>query len=137
MFEKEIILEEQLAARASSSVARAENCRPMLALWIIEGLLVDQDVCALQGAGGTLTWVSGLGRPMSVNADCFSHPLNWAGSISVRGESYVEIGQRIAVILCLGIGLASSGLTVAQSSPRLGQQMSQADREPPGLHDVY
>jgi hypothetical protein len=47
----------------------------------------------------------------------------------------VEIRQRIAVILCLGIGLASSGLTVAQSSPGLGQEMSHADREPPGLHD--
>jgi len=47
----------------------------------------------------------------------------------------VEIRQRIAMILCLGIGLAPSGLTVAQSSPGLGQQMSHADREPPGLHD--
>ena len=47
----------------------------------------------------------------------------------------MEIRQRIAVILCLGIGLASSGLTVAQSSPGLGQEMSHADREPPGLHD--
>ena len=47
----------------------------------------------------------------------------------------MEIRQRIAVILCLGIGLASSGLTVAQSSPGLGQAMSHADREPSGLHD--
>jgi hypothetical protein len=47
----------------------------------------------------------------------------------------VEIRERIAVILCLGIGLASSGLTVAQSSAGLGQEMSHADREPPGLHD--
>ena len=47
----------------------------------------------------------------------------------------MEIRQRIAVILCLGIGLASSGLTVAQTSPGLGQEMSHADREPPGLHD--
>lgn len=30
----------------------------------------------------------------------------------------MEIRQRIAVILCLGIGLASSGLTVAQSLSR-------------------
>jgi hypothetical protein len=44
----------------------------------------------------------------------------------------VEIRERIAVILCLGIGLASSGLTVAQSSAGLGQEMSHADREPPG-----
>ena len=28
MFEKEIILEEQLAARCLSSVARSDNCRP-------------------------------------------------------------------------------------------------------------
>ena len=35
----------------------------------------------------------------------------------------MEIRQRIAVILCLGIGLASSGLTVAQSSPRLGEEI--------------
>ncbi len=47
----------------------------------------------------------------------------------------MEIGQRIAVILCLGIGLASSGFAVAQSSPGLGQEMNQADHEPPGLHD--
>src|ERR1700729_1891763 len=47
----------------------------------------------------------------------------------------MEIRQRIAGILCLGIGLASSGLTVAQSSPGLGQEMSHVDREPLGLHD--
>ncbi|HXO35525.1 MAG TPA: hypothetical protein VN901_24565 [Candidatus Acidoferrales bacterium] len=47
----------------------------------------------------------------------------------------MKIPQRIAGILCLGIGLASSGLTVAQSSPGLGQEMSHVDREPLGLHD--
>ena len=47
----------------------------------------------------------------------------------------MKIPRRIAVILCLGIGLASSGLTVAQSSPGLGQEMSHVDREPLGLHD--
>ena len=39
----------------------------------------------------------------------------------------MEIRQRIAVILCLGIGLASSGLTVAQSSPGSGAEMGHAE----------
>ncbi len=47
----------------------------------------------------------------------------------------MNMRHRIAVILCLGIGLTSSGLTVAQSSRGLGQEMSHADREPPGIHD--
>ena len=47
----------------------------------------------------------------------------------------MEIRQHITVILCLGIGLASSGLTVAQSSPGPGAEIGHAESAMPGLHD--
>jgi len=47
----------------------------------------------------------------------------------------VEIRQRITVILCLGIGLAASGLTVAQASPGAGAEIDHAESAVPGLHD--
>ena len=47
----------------------------------------------------------------------------------------MEIRQRIVVILCLGISLASSGLTVAQSSPGSGAEIRHSENAVPGLHD--
>jgi hypothetical protein len=42
MFEKEIILEEQLAVPCRFQCSPAGNCRPALALWTIEGLPMTQ-----------------------------------------------------------------------------------------------
>ncbi|MGC2480940.1 MAG: hypothetical protein WA423_14050, partial [Candidatus Sulfotelmatobacter sp.] len=47
----------------------------------------------------------------------------------------MEIRQHIAVMLCLGIGLASSGLSMAQSSPGSGVEIAHAESAVPGLHD--
>jgi hypothetical protein len=38
-------------------------------------------------------------------------------------------------MLCLGVGLTASGLSVAQSSPGSGEEISHAERAVPGLHD--
>ncbi len=40
MFEKEIILKEQLAARCHLQCSPARNCQPTLARWIVEGVPV-------------------------------------------------------------------------------------------------
>jgi hypothetical protein len=45
----------------------------------------------------------------------------------------VEIHQRIAVMLCLGLVLVAADLSVAQSSPSSGQGMSHAEPVVPGL----
>ena len=47
----------------------------------------------------------------------------------------MEIHQRIAVMLCLGLVLVAADLSVAQSSPSSGQGMSHAEPVVPGLHD--
>jgi hypothetical protein len=47
----------------------------------------------------------------------------------------MEIHQRIAVILCLGISLASPGLAVAQSLPGSGAEIHHSENAVPGLHD--
>ena len=44
----------------------------------------------------------------------------------------MEIRPHITVILCLGIGLASSGLTVAQSSPGSEAEIRHAESAVPG-----
>ena len=43
----------------------------------------------------------------------------------------MEIRQHISVILCLGIGLASSGFTVGQSSPGSGAEIRHAESAVP------
>jgi hypothetical protein len=47
----------------------------------------------------------------------------------------VETHQRMAVMVWLSLGLVASGLSVAQSSPGSGGEISQAERTVPGLHD--
>jgi hypothetical protein len=73
----------------------------------------------------------------------FSHR-NWASYYRrVRGaslsrheeESNVEIHQRLAVMAWLSLSLVASGISVAQSSPGSGKEMSHEERAVPGLHD--
>ena len=47
----------------------------------------------------------------------------------------METHQRMAVMVWLSLGLVASGLSVAQSSPGSGGEISQAERTVPGLHD--
>jgi hypothetical protein len=47
----------------------------------------------------------------------------------------VETHQRMAVMVWLSLGLVASGLSVAQSSPGSGGEISHAERTVPGLHD--
>jgi hypothetical protein len=47
----------------------------------------------------------------------------------------VETHQRMAVMVWLSLGLVASGLSVAQSSPGSGEEISHAERTVPGLHD--
>jgi len=47
----------------------------------------------------------------------------------------VEIHQRMAVMAWLSLSLVASALSVAQSSPGSGKEMSHAERVVPGLHD--
>ena len=47
----------------------------------------------------------------------------------------METHQRMAVMVWLSLGLVASGLSVAQSSPGSGGEISHAERTVPGLHD--
>jgi hypothetical protein len=47
----------------------------------------------------------------------------------------VEIHQRMAIMVWLSLGLVASGLSVAQSSPASGEEISHAEPAVSGLHD--
>jgi len=47
----------------------------------------------------------------------------------------MEINQRMGVMVCLSLSLVVSGISVAQSSPRSGEEITHAERAVPGLHD--
>lgn len=47
----------------------------------------------------------------------------------------MQVHQRMAVFVWLNLLLVASGLSVAQSSPTTGKEISHAERAVPGLHD--
>ena len=47
----------------------------------------------------------------------------------------MEIPRRVAVMVSLSLALVASRLSVAQSSPGSGEEISHAERAVPGLHD--
>ena len=47
----------------------------------------------------------------------------------------METHRRMAVMVCLSLGLVASGLSIAQTSPSSGEQIGHAESAVPGLHD--
>ena len=47
----------------------------------------------------------------------------------------MKIHRRMAVVMGLSLGLVASGISVAQSSPGSGKEITHVERAVPGLHD--
>src|SRR6478736_4687710 len=110
--------------------------RCMLGVLNSAGAAICLAILFICASSTSITWER---TPHPVRRPAFSsHLIASAMGLAVfryEEESYVEMRQHITVVLCLGIGLASSGLTLAQSSPGSAAGIGHAESAVPGLHD--